>query len=233
MKNVKTIGINDAVELWMSTKDERYFKQVYENLRTGLYNNIYRIIKDRDIAEDILSETFLLIVQNIRQYDPSRGAFSTWAYNIAQHASFAWLNQEKRQDSLRKHNSETIYKFSRNETSEVEVEETEEKYDYIDSPQKKKSESEILFGKLHQRAVYEIQRLSDVYRECVFDREIRGMTYKEIAIKHGILMNTVKSKIRLGREIVRHQLIEYAKTIGIDSESLSIIFPHIEDDEEM
>jgi DNA-directed RNA polymerase specialized sigma24 family protein len=56
MKNVKTIGINDAVELWMSTKDERYFKQVYENLRTGLYNNIYRIIKDRDIAEDILSE---------------------------------------------------------------------------------------------------------------------------------------------------------------------------------
>jgi DNA-directed RNA polymerase specialized sigma24 family protein len=66
----------------------------------------------------------------------------------------------------------------------------------------------------------------------MFDREIRGLSYNEIAIKHNLLINTVKSKIRLGREIVKFQLIEYAESIGISSESLNAIFPSFEHDAE-
>lgn len=230
--NINTpIETKTAVELWLSTKDERYFNHIYENLNKGLFLHINRIIKDEDISQDILSETFFLIIKKIRQYDPSRGAFSTWAYHIAQNAAYAWLQQEKRQDTLRENSQETMYNVSK-QTAVSQQDESDTKSDYIETPQKSHVEHELLFGKLHQRAVYEIRKLSDVYRECVFDREVRGLTYNEIARKHNLLMNTVKSKIRLGREIVKHRLIEYAETIGVKQDSLLALFPTLDVEED-
>ncbi|MEY3310821.1 MAG: hypothetical protein RL348_139 [Bacteroidota bacterium] len=231
MNNTKPIETKQALDLWLSTKDERYFKHIYNNIHKGLYRHIFRIIKDEDISQDILSETFLLIIQNIHQYDPSRGAFSTWTYNIAQNAAYSWLQQEKKQDTLRQHSSEVIYNVSQ-KTAITKQEDEDSNQEYIETPNKQHIEYEVIFGKLHQRAVYEIRKLSDVYRECMFDREIRGLSYNEIAIKHNLLINTVKSKIRLGREIVKFQLIQYAESIGISSESLNAIFPSFEHDAE-
>jgi len=45
-------------------------------------------------------------------------------------------------------------------------------------------------------------------------------------------MNTVKSKIRLGREIVKHRLIEYAETIGVKQDSLLALFPTLDVEED-
>ena len=81
---------------------------------------------------------------------------------------------------------------------------------------------------MHQRALQEIMTMSDTYRDFPYDREIRKLTYEDIANKQGIKMNTVKSKIRLGREIIKSKLIDYGNSIGIHPDSLSKLFGYCE-----
>jgi RNA polymerase sigma-70 factor (ECF subfamily) len=216
----------NSLELWLTTKDERYFNDVYTQTHKGVFRHVYRIVKDEDIANDIVSDTFCSILQNIGQYDPSRGAFSTWVYNIAQNAAYAWINHEKKQTKLRQDCIPFLYSVKGIFATD-DKENQESQGEYIESSDKTDSETEILLGKIHQRIVFEIQQLSDIYRDCVYDREIRGLSYNMIAERRDLKINTVKSKIRLGREIVMHEVIEYFKSIGIDPESLSVIFPSI------
>lgn len=225
MLNEKSLK-KSALELWLNTKDEKYFNEVYAQIHKGLYRHVYRIVRDEDIAHDIVSDTFCSILQNISQYDSSRGAFSTWVYNIAQNAAYAWLNLEKRQEKIRQECLPQLYSvkgiFATDSQDDKQIKE-----EYIESLEKYDIDSEVILGKIHQKVVFEIQQLSDIYRDCVYDREIRGLSYQIIAQRRNLKINTVKSKIRLGREIVMHEVINYIKELGIDPESLSVIIPGI------
>jgi RNA polymerase sigma factor (sigma-70 family) len=216
----------NALNLWLNTKDERYFNEVYAQTHKGLFRHVFRIVRDEDIANDIVSDTFCSILQNISQYDPARGAFSTWVYNIAQNAAYAWINHEKKQTKLRQDCAPFLYSVKGIFVSD-EQQDSDPKVEYIESVGKTDPETEALLGKIHQRIVFEIQQLGDVHRDCVYDREIRGLSYNTIAQRRNLKINTVKSKIRLGREIVMYKVIEYFKSIGIDQETLALIFPDI------
>lgn len=224
MLNETSLTKKSALELWLNTKDEKYFNEVYTQIHKGLFRHINRIVRDEDVANDIISDTFCSILQNVSQYDPSRGAFSTWVYNIAQNAAYAWLNHEKKQEKIRVECMPFLYSVKGIFASDYQ-EDQAFKEEYIESLENYDMDSEVLLGKVHQRVIFEIQRLSDVYRDCVYDREIRGLSYQVIAQRRNLKINTVKSKIRLGREIVMHEVITYVKEIGVDPESLSVIIP--------
>jgi RNA polymerase sigma factor (sigma-70 family) len=215
-------GKNNSLELWLSTNDDTYFKDVYSQYYNGLFRYVHRIVRDEDIAHDIVSDTFCSVLQNKSQYDSQRGAFSTWLYNIAQNAAFAWLNQEKKQDKIREGSSNHIYHIRGIDTIEGEDEVSEEL-----ANESFDVELEPLLGILHQRIIYEIQGLSDVYRDCVYDREVRGLSYDVISRRRNLNINTVKSKIRLGRDIILRNIVSYMKEIGIEPQSLMIVFPDI------
>lgn len=226
MLNETSLIKKSALELWLTTKDEKYFNEVYKQIHKGLFRHINRIVRDEDVANDIISDTFCSILQNINQYDDSRGAFSTWVYNIAQNAAYAWLNHEKKQDKIRNECATFLYSIKGIIATDYQ-EDQGINNEYIEALDISDIDSELLMGKVHQRVIFEIQRLSDVYRDCVYDREIRGLSYQIIAQKRNLKINTVKSKIRLGREIVMHEVINYMTEIGIDPESLSVIIPGI------
>lgn len=224
MLNGTILTKRNSVELWLHTKDEKYFNQVYAQIQKGLFRHVQKIVRDEDVAHDIVSDTFCSVLQNVSQYNPSRGAFTTWVYNIAKNAAYAWLNHGKKQAKLRVEYMPLLYSVKGIFASDYQ-EDQNFKEEYIESLENSDIDSEVLLGKVHQRVIFEIQRLSDVYRDCVYDREIRGLSYQAIAQRRNIKINTVKSKIRLGREIVMHEVINYVKEIGIDLESLSIITP--------
>lgn len=218
-KDTKTI-----VQLWIDTKDERYFRQLHDKLYKGMFHHICKYVRNEDVAKDILSDTFCSIVLNISQYDPARGAFSTWAYNIAKNAAIHWLNQEKRQEELRHQGSQKLYKVSGTQAFDTQQDEKEPQAGYIDQPMegdKNGLNKEELFSKLHQKAIQEIMNLSDVYRQCMYEREILGLSYDEISSRNSLKINTVKSKIRLGREIVKHKILEHIQSLGLDPDCMS------------
>lgn len=220
------VDTKSVVQLYIDTKDDRYFKVLYDRLYKGLYHHIFKFVKDDDVTRDVLSDTFCSILQNFSQYDPARGAFSTWAYNIAKNAALHWIHQENRQETLRQQGSSKLYTVSGILAVDSQPEDLEPQSGYIDSHvdesnNSKNSSKEELFVTLHQRAVQEIMNLSDVYRQCMYEREILGLPYDEIAERNSLKINTVKSKIRLGREIVKFKILEYLESIGIDPDSMA------------
>lgn len=211
---------NDAVKLWIETKNDVYFTQIYNAYRNILINYVKRIVHDDDVAKDIIQDTFVSVVRNIHQYDPIRGKFSTWIYNIAKNSAFAHLNVEKKQDTIRDNGSKFLYNVSGLQTSE-KSQDDDPKDQYIDdSAPSETKDDEDMFKTIMQITLQEILNLTDKYRDFVYDREIRGLSYEEIAIRYDTKLNTVKSKIRIGREIIAEKVFSYLKESGIDPETL-------------
>ena len=56
---------------------------LYDNYSAAMYGVIHRIVKNDEIAEDLLQEVFLKMWNNFPQYDPAKGRLFTWMINIS------------------------------------------------------------------------------------------------------------------------------------------------------
>ena len=63
--------------------DESAFAELYEIYLPKIFAYITRRINDRDEAEDLVSNIFLRVVENIKGFNPSKSSFKTWIYTIA------------------------------------------------------------------------------------------------------------------------------------------------------
>ncbi|MCU7550816.1 sigma-70 family RNA polymerase sigma factor [Chitinophagaceae bacterium LB-8] len=62
--------------------DEQAYSYLYDHYSKALFNIIYQIIPQQEVAEDVLQEVFIRLWQNITSYDASRGRLFTWMLNI-------------------------------------------------------------------------------------------------------------------------------------------------------
>jgi RNA polymerase sigma factor (sigma-70 family) len=214
---------NKAIELWIETREDRYFTIIYNSYQSLLLHYVKRIVHDEDIAYDITQEAFVSVFKNIHQYDPSRGKFSTWIYNIAKNAALSHINHETKQKNLRENLSRNLYNKARAEVTD----EGSDNFTIIEKHTGSLENNTLSinndFKNLVQITLQEIMNLNDKYRDFMFDREIRNLSYEEIATRYSVNLNTVKSKIRLGREIIMFKLLQYVKDSNIDTEALQSI----------
>lgn len=101
--NVKQKVFISESELLMllSEKKREGFEILYTNYAATLFGVIDRILKNREMAEDVLSETFLKISNNFNQYNPSKGRLFTWMMNIARHLSIDKLRSKEYKKGLK------------------------------------------------------------------------------------------------------------------------------------
>lgn len=66
-----------------AVNSEQAFDELYEHFFPIIYNIIYVRVKNASIADDIVSDTFLKMTQNLAAFDDSKAAFSTWLSRIA------------------------------------------------------------------------------------------------------------------------------------------------------
>ncbi|MDI6766896.1 MAG: RNA polymerase sigma factor [Bacteroidota bacterium] len=69
----------------MNEGNREAFRELYERYKKGVYNFALRFLLDKNAAEDVAHDVFLLMHDNIYQFDVSRGKFSTWLYSITYH----------------------------------------------------------------------------------------------------------------------------------------------------
>ena len=79
----------------LSQKDQEAFERLYDDYSPALYGVIYRILKQEEIASEVLQDTFLKIWQKAGQFDPQKGKLFTWMINIARNTAIDKLRSKE------------------------------------------------------------------------------------------------------------------------------------------
>jgi RNA polymerase sigma-70 factor, ECF subfamily len=74
--------------------DEESFAEIVKIYLKPIYNFLYRLVGDRDAAEDLTQETFVKAWKNLKRFDQKRN-FRTWLFTIAKNTAFDWLKKKK------------------------------------------------------------------------------------------------------------------------------------------
>lgn len=84
---------SELVQL-LKQRTQAAFSYLYDNYSGALYNIIYSILQDKELANDILQEVFIKVWRQIDQYDPDKGRLFTWLVNISRNASIDTLRSK-------------------------------------------------------------------------------------------------------------------------------------------
>ena len=71
----------------VSQGDQTAFQALYDRTSSKLYGTILRIVRSRDLADEVLQDAFLRIWQHASRYAPDAGRPMTWMIAIARYAA--------------------------------------------------------------------------------------------------------------------------------------------------
>ena len=162
--------------------------QLIERHRTRVYDYIYMMVKDADLADDIFQETFIKVVRVIDSggYKDS-GRFLSWVMRIAHNQVIDHFRAEKRNSC---------------------VNESEAGYDIIGSQRltEGSSEERVVGEQIAADLRRLVEELPEEQRDVVKLRYYGGLSFKDIAEQTDVSINTA-----LGR--MRYALINLRKMI--------------------
>lgn len=175
----------DDVQLIRKTLlgDDSAFAALVEKYREGVHALIWRKIGDFHHAEEVTQDTFLQAYKKLGTLrDPK--SFAGWLYVIANRLSLNWIQRSKPKTTMQ----------SLEDTSIVEIEESS--YTHYMSDQRETEVEE------HRSEVVKelLEKLPESERTVVTLHFLSGMTTKEIGNFLGVSVNTIKSRLRRGRE---------------------------------
>ena len=169
---------------------ETAFRELVRRYERPLYSLLYRMVRDRALAEDLAQETFIKVLNGIGSYNP-QFKFSSWIFKIANNAAI---------DHLRKRDLDTLsLDGSPHATTPQEMQATALQLgDRAESPLQELEAREL--GGAIERA---IARLRPEYRACILLRHVEGFSYEEIAETLDLPLGTVKTYIHRARNELR------------------------------
>ncbi len=173
--------------------DERAARELVERFERPVFSLIYRMVRDRELAEDLAQETFVRTFNNLGRYDRSY-KFSSWLFKIAYNLTVDHLRR-KQVRTISMHGSPDAVTAERQEATSLTLESEEE------------SPEEVLASR--QLAGYmerAIARLRPEYRTAILLRHVEGRAYEDISDIMGVPLGTVKTYIFRARRELRDLL---------------------------
>ena len=172
---------------------ESAFRELIGRYERPVFSLIYRLVRDRERAEDLSQDTFIKVLNHLDRYDPSY-KFSSWIFKIAHNTAL---------DHLRRREPETLsIDGSPHARTAAEVEATTlTPVSTEESPEDYASSRE-----LGQEIEVAIGRLRAEYRTAIMLCHVEGRPYEEIAHIMDVPLGTVKTYIHRARNEWRKQL---------------------------
>ena len=68
-------------------KDEKAFERLYGIYSDSMHGVIYNIVRDHDIAEEVMQDVFIKVWHKADSYSKEKGRFFTWILNISRNAA--------------------------------------------------------------------------------------------------------------------------------------------------
>jgi RNA polymerase sigma-70 factor (ECF subfamily) len=160
------------------------------------------MVKDGDVAEDLLSNVLVKLWTKIDQYNPE-WQITTWLYKIAFNESLAYIKERNKKSSLDNLREVGVQLsdhgiMGAGITMLLEDFEQKTEEDFIE-------EDESIMSMYHG-ALLALNSLKPMYKGIMEDRLIKNMKYEDIAEKHKESLQTVKNRIRRGKMLIAEQI---------------------------
>lgn len=93
--------VDEEIELLrkISRGDEEAFRQLYDQTHQKVYFYLYRLVHGRQIAEDILVETFMEVWRCAKAFK-GRSRVTTWIFGIARNLAMNELGKQKKHEDI-------------------------------------------------------------------------------------------------------------------------------------
>ena len=174
---MEAMEILDDILIRASEGDLAAFEAVYKASASFVYNVAFRIVGNREDAEEVTQEVFLIVYNKLKGFR-FESSFKTWVYRIT--ANYA-INFAK--------------KISRTRNKTMEYDDT--LFEPVAS-----GDARAEIDKEHCNKVIEglLEAVNPEQRACMVLRNIEGLSYQQIADTLKINVNTVRSRLKRARE---------------------------------
>ncbi|HEU4700506.1 MAG TPA: sigma-70 family RNA polymerase sigma factor [Gemmatimonadales bacterium] len=172
---------------------ESAYRELVRRYERPIFSLLYRMVRDRELAEDLAQETFVKALNAIESYRPEF-KFSSWIFKIANNAAIDHLRRREL-DTLSLEGSPHAVTPEAVEATALQIGDRQENaLDIV--------EAKELGGQIEEA----IGRLRPEYRSCILLRHVEGHSYEEIATMLDLPLGTVKTYIHRARNELRQAL---------------------------
>ena len=173
--------------------DESALAKIVELHKQTVFDSIFAIVKKKEIAEDLFQETFFKVIVTLKKgkYN-EQGKFLPWVLRIANNIVM---------DYFRTRNNKTISTIKNNKGQDIEI------FDVLHFPDQSQ-ETGIAKTYVRKKVRRLIRCLDFEQREMVILRHYFGMSYKEIADRKEICLNTALGRMHYAIRNLNRILVE-------------------------
>jgi RNA polymerase sigma-70 factor (ECF subfamily) len=162
------------------------YEQLFEHYKDKIFSFAWKILRSKMDSEEAVQETFLKLYVNFERLDPA-GSVSSLIFTTTKNICIDILRKRKTKLTL-------AHPLMKHEGWESKAAPSERQEDLLIL----KEAAETL-----QNA---IAKLPKAYRLMVYQRYVLDMTMEEIVEKNQVKMNTVKSRLKRGRDLLKKSM---------------------------
>ena len=181
----------------LQQREERAFHEVVRLYQHKVFNLVFRMIGNREEAEDVAQEVFITVFKSV---DSFRGEskFSTWLYRIAAN------HCKNRMKYLGRRSYKATGELDEAAERELQDAQPSAMRPHVDGPEA------VLEGLQLERLVQSgIAALDEEHRALIVLRDVEDLSYDEIASITGLAEGTVKSRLHRARMALKEHLAKH------------------------
>ena len=167
------------------------YRAIYQLHEKAIRGRVSGYFKWKADVDDVVSESFQKAFANLPNFDTER-ELRPWLSTIATRTALDHLASIKREDQKK----EGILRKASGDSPEGQGPITD-----VDP------EEEIINGENHERLMAFIEELSPLYKDVMVKYMIEELEYEEIARELGLELNTVRTRIRRGKQQLAEMML--------------------------
>lgn len=157
--------------------DAKAFEILLSRNQQKVFNYIFALVKDKALADDIFQDTYIKVINTLQNGTyRDEGKYIQWVMRIAHNLVIDYYRKNQR------------FPMARND-EDFDI------FDFIDSCEES-AEQKIIKNQLHSDVKRLIMMLPAEQRRVLLMRHWADMSFKEIAEKTGVSINTALGRMR-------------------------------------
>jgi len=186
---MQKISDNDLVKLFQN-ENNAALEELIKRHKKSIFTAIYLLVKNRTLAEDIFQETFIKIIQTLRNGNYNEeGKFVGWAVRVARNLTIDYLRKINKDVTITDSQGNDIFSY-------LVIAETHNK------------EEQLIQYQTEQQIKKLVLNLPEDQKIVVILRHWANLSFKEIAEQTGVSVNTALGRMRYALANIRKQLEE-------------------------